>query len=491
MSRSIVLRLPSAAVLGFVLALSAPPGAGAAEDEKAPKVHTVKKGAFKHEISLAGVIEAQNMTPVTIQTEVWKTLTVLDAVEHGARVKKGDSLARLDLDGINAEIADQENAQKSGELALTLARAELKSTEEITPIDLAAAERAKQVADEDLKRFLEFQRPLNEKSARFALKISEQNLEYQNEELKQLEKMYKADDLTEETEEIILKRARNDVDQAKFGVELAQSRTNETLETSLPRQEIALKEAARREAVALERAKSSLPLGPTRARLNLQMLELSQRQGANRLTKLKSDRERMSVKAPVDGIVYYGRCERGKWSTANLSATDGKLTHGASLTPNVAFMTIVAERPVFVRAAAEEKNLQSLHVGMAGRAESVAYPNLSLGAKVTSLAAIPMADGKFDAKISIELGEEAKALMPGMTCNVKLVAFDKPDAVVVPAAAVFEDASTGKHYVYRVGADDSRQKTEVTLGERTEKEVEIVQGLLEGDKILLEKPAEK
>ena len=32
---------------------------------------------------------------------------------------------------------------------------------------------------------------------------------YQKEELHQLEKMYKADDLTEETEEIILTRARH------------------------------------------------------------------------------------------------------------------------------------------------------------------------------------------------------------------------------------------------------------------------------------------
>lgn len=491
MSRSNLVRLPLAsAAMALSLAFSALEPARSAEDEKSPTTHTVKKGAFKAEVALSGVIEAQNMTPVSLQTEVWKTLTVLDAVEHGARVKKGDSLAKLDMDGIDAEIADQQNTQQAGELALALARAELKEIEGVTPIDLAAAERAKQTADEDLKHFLERLRPLGEKSARFSLTMSQHNLEYTEEELKQLEKMYKADDLTEETEEIILKRARNDVEQAKFGVDLAESRTTEMLDTTLPRLETALKEAARREAVTLEKAKISLPIGPQKARLSLQQLELAQRQGANRLAKLKADRERMLVKAPADGIVYYGRCEHGKWTTANVQATDGKLTHGASLTPNVAFMTIVAERPVFVRASAAEKDLQNLRVGMTGKAVSVAYPNLTLPAKLDSLAAIPTADGKFDSKLSIELGEAAKALMPGMTCEVKLVAFDKPDAIVVPAAAVFEDAA-GKPYVYRVGADGSRQKTDITLGERSEKEVEIVQGLLEGDKILLEKPAEK
>ena len=124
------------------------------------------------------------------------------------------------------------------ELSLALARAELKSLEKMAPLEMAAAQRAKQTAEEDLKRFLERQRPFERKSARFSLKSSEHNLEYRTEELKQLEKMYKADDLTEETEEIILKRARNDVDQAKFGLELAKSRATETLgRISLPRQE--------------------------------------------------------------------------------------------------------------------------------------------------------------------------------------------------------------------------------------------------------------
>ena len=289
-----------------------------AEDGKSPAVHAVKKREFKLEVSLSGVIEAENMTPVSIEAESWKSLTVLEAVEHGARVKQGDSLLKLDMEGIDEAIAELQNAQKVSELSLALARAELKSLEKMTPLELAAAECAKQTAEEDPKRFLKEQRPLSEKSARFSLKSSEHNLEYVAEELKQLEKMYNADDLTEETEEIILKRARNDVDRARFNLELAKSRTAETLETSLPRQETAMKEAARREAVALEKAKIALPLAPTKARLNLEKLELSHQQSAAKLAKLKADRERMLVKAPADGIVYYGHCEHGKWTTGKL-----------------------------------------------------------------------------------------------------------------------------------------------------------------------------
>ena len=51
-----------------------------------------------------------------------------------------------------------------------------------------------------------------------SLKSSEQYLAYAAEELNQLKKMYEADDLTEETEEIILQRAQYQYERAKFSM---------------------------------------------------------------------------------------------------------------------------------------------------------------------------------------------------------------------------------------------------------------------------------
>ena len=50
------------------------------------------------------------------------------------------------------------------------------------------------------------ERPFTLKSTEFSLKMTKEKLEYEEEELRQLEKMYKADDITEETEAIVLKR---------------------------------------------------------------------------------------------------------------------------------------------------------------------------------------------------------------------------------------------------------------------------------------------
>ena len=51
----------------------------------------------------------------------------------------------------------------------------------------------------------------------------------------------------------------------------------------------------------------------------------------------------MTVHAPADGFVYFGRCERGHWSAAATAAQ--KLHKGGSIVADEVFMTVVAPRP--------------------------------------------------------------------------------------------------------------------------------------------------
>jgi membrane fusion protein (multidrug efflux system) len=67
-----------------------------------------------------------------------------------------------------------------------------------------------------------------------------------------------------------------------------------------------------------------------------------------------------------------------------------------------------------------------------------------------------------------------------MTAEVRIRVGAWTDVVKVPAETVFEE--DGKSYVYKVEGD-ARVKTEVSVGHRSDREVEITQGLAEGDKI--------
>ena len=63
--------------------------------------------------------------------------------------------------------------------------------------------------------------------------------------------------------------------------------------------------------------------------------------------------------------------------------------------------------------------------------------------------------------------------MPGMSCEVKLQAYRKTDALAVPPSAVGDDDDApAKHFVMLLGKNGKPQKQAVTVGRRTAKLVE-------------------
>jgi len=485
--RSLGIRL-GCVLLTCVLAGSlAVAGEAAPPPKEAPKpsTHTVQPELLKIEAQLKGVFEAPKTTEVVFRPEAWGELTVLEAAPAGARVKKGDQILALDTQKIDEAIQDTVAAVAQMTPALTLAQEEATALEKSLSMDLAAAERAKQYADEDLKRYQETDRPSSVKQANFMLKNANDHLLYEQEELRQLEKMYKADNLTEETEEIVLKRQRDSVERAVFGLEMAKTKTAQTLNIDLPRQDITINENATRQAIAVVKAKASIPAALTKKQLELEKLKVEQKRVTERLAKLKKDRETMIVKSPADGIVYYGPCVRGNWPKLGM-----ELTRGTGLKPHEAVLTIVeAAGPLFVRAAVPEDQLERVKAGSEGTVLPTGYPSLKLRAKIESVTPIPVSPGSFEARLSVAIEDEP--LVAGMTCTAKLVSYLKADALTVPAAAVFEEGPQAATVVYVRKADGSAEKRPVTVGRRADGKAEIVQGLNAGDVVLLEKPPVK
>ena len=483
-------------LIAAVLILGVPPlpAAGPLFKQAAPAgkpaTHKVEKGPFRVEIALKGVLEAAEMTEVILRPETWTSLSVLKAVEHGTTVKKGDTIITLDPEKIDRAIRDMEADRYLAELSLKLAEEDLTFLEKSTPLDLAAAELAKKYADEDLKRYKEQDRAELVKNAEFMVRNMTNFLDYSKEELRQLEKMYKAKDLTEETEEIVLKRQRHAVETADHQLKAAEHQRDRTIKVDLPRRDHSLEETAQKQVLTLEKAKITLPMNVTQKKLGLDKLRYEHGKTAEKLKQLQKDRELFVVKSPADGVVYYGKCTRGQWSSA--SALSEKLRRGGNIMPEEVIVTIVKPRPVFIRATVEEKDVQYMKPGLVGKATVTAFPELKLPVAVTDFSTVPIAPGSFEAKLKITLDKEPDVLMPGLATTVKLIAYQKEDALTVPASAVFSDEGDEDHsYVYLAGKDGKPEKRPVTVGKKSGAKAEILDGLHAGDEILAEKPDAK
>ncbi len=462
------------------------PATKAKEESKTVKV---KAEPMKIELALDGKFEAQVMADVVLRPEKWATLKVVSAVAEGTRVKKGQVIVRLDLKGIDDGIADLRTELKLADLALIEAEAELALLEANTPLDLKEAQRSEQFAREDLKRYLAVDLPMSKRAADFSLKSAKDRLEYQMEELRQLEKMYAADELTEETEEIVLKRARNAVESMKFMVEGAEQDHKQAVEVTFPRAEEAKRLAREKQALAAQRTRAAIPRKLITARIELQKTKVALARNKEKLDKLLADRVTMSVRSPIDGIVYHGQCSRGTWSGE--SAAADSLREGGSLTAGKVFMTIVNPRPVFFHVAVPEKELHQVTPGLKGTIQPVAFPELSLPTVLRKVAIVGSSDGKFAAQLSVAASPQADAVMPKMTGKATLVIYQARQTLTIPAAALGTEPSGKRRHFVTLPGEDGGQKRFVTIGRRGSEKVEILKGLAEGDEIMAKPAADK
>ena len=189
---------------------------------------TVELGEFRQEVVVEVTAIPTEIHGFRLEPQSWEKFQVEWVAEHGAKVKKGDNVVLFDRKPYEEALKEAESKLSLQALELKTLGAELKFSDEKGSRELAAIDLALQRAQQDHDYFFRIKKPEAAREARWKFQKSEQHLSYQKEEYEQLLKMYQEDELTEETEEIILVRAKNriqdherKVEQAKLNMERA------------------------------------------------------------------------------------------------------------------------------------------------------------------------------------------------------------------------------------------------------------------------------
>jgi multidrug efflux pump subunit AcrA (membrane-fusion protein) len=469
--------------------LAAPPAA-----ESLPATHKVEKKPFKIELTVKGILEAEETAAISYRPHLMVQpppsqgpLTIRQIVPHGAKVKMGDLLVTFDSTKLDEVIQDLEKDKSVLETNIKLAEEELPLFQQSVPVELAAAETAKKRADEELKYFLEVGRPEAVKDADFMVKSAKFYVEFAEEELRQLQKMYKANDLTEDTEKIILRRQEHWLEMSKFFYNSALIERDYLLKYTLPNRDRTLKENQLKQDLQLQKARKTLEPTVVQKQAALVKMRYDHDKNTTRVEKLVKDRAAMTIHSPIEGVVYHGKFHKGQWSMSD--ALESKLVPQGSVTPDEVFLTVVKTRPVVVHLSIEEKDVHLLKPGLAGRAKMLVNPDRKLAARVTKLSHVPASPGKYEAQVVLDVDPNEAKLMPGMACTVKFVPYARQDALVVPATSVHEENDL--NVVYVVGKSGKQETRTVTPGRSDGEQTEILSGLREGDEVLVERPGQK
>lgn len=456
----------------------------AAEKEtKKPETFKVEAKAFKVDVEAEGVFVAEETAEVALRPEVWAAFKVVEAVPHGKRVRKGDVLVEFDEKDIDKAIAEKSLELRTGELALMAAEEDFPRLEKSIALTYDEAKRQYDEAQDEKKRFEDTMRDMSERMAKYYLQSSEQQFQNANEEYEQLKKMYDADELTEETEEIVLKRQKFEVEAAKLFLEYAKINHQYTTEISIPQREESLKTAVETSKIAFDRASMAKSLGVNQQRYELEKMREARAKAVDSHAKLLADRALMTLEAPADGIVYYGRAVNGRW--VEVSSQESKLIPFGTVMPNSVVMTIVNDRPMYVETAVGEKELPTVKAKQPAVASPVADAEIELKAEVAKVADVPGAGNKFPVRIDLKSNDEPDWLMPGMTCKATITVYDVKDAIVIPVELLQtdDDNPKQKYVMLQVEGEQHPVRRDVKVGKTKEKEAEIVKGLAAGDLI--------
>ena len=440
----------------------------------------VEKKPFKSTVSLDGVFLPDETHLLKIDPKVWADFTIKELAPQGSSLKKGQPVVVLDTENIDRQLSDNVDASSLRKMTLSLAELDLANLEKTTPWSLEAAELAYQRAKDDHSYFVETGRPLQEESTQRSLQSAERYLESATEELNQLLKMYKEDDLTEETEEIILKRQRYAVESAEFRLKTAKLSTKRSLEVTIPRSAMDAERALRDAEVVWKTARENLPSALQQKRLEIKKLRVEDKRADQKEAELKADRAQMEVAAPVDGLLYHGEINHGRWNSAGAAKF---MKVGGKVPPRVVLATVIPSGAgMQLDGFLDEAAISRLQAGQKGYVAPASSPRSRLPVEVTKTASHPGLDGKYHVVLKVS-PVEGLHLVPGMKGKIKITTGDEGNSLAVPTSSLHEGAD-GSYFVKIKGEDGKASSVPVTVGAESNGQIVVLSGLKEGQIVI-------
>ena len=224
-------------------------------------------------------------------------------------------------------------------------------------------------------------------------------------------------------------------------------------------------QAAADEAERLYRRQSELAQQQLIARSQLDSQRATRDAANARVAQIRAQLADRVIRAPFSGVLGLRQ-----------------VSPGALITPGVAIATLDDISAVFVDFPLPEAQLSVVAPGRPIGGRAAAFPGRDFAGTVETIAT-RVDPATRAAMVRAEVPNPERLLRPGMLINVELPGVERR-TLLVPEIAVVQVGR--ESYLYRVGADDSVEQIEVTVGARGGGKAEILAGAAAGDRIVVD-----
>jgi HlyD family secretion protein len=214
----------------------------------------------------------------------------------------------------------------------------------------------------------------------------------------------------------------------------------------------------------------------------IRVSQLNRDQSKIEVARADANVKKMSVKAPMDGIVVMQSIVR--------NGEFGQIREGDQVAAGQPFVQIVDPRSMVLNATVNQVDAEKLRLGMKSVIHMDAYPDIELPGTLVGIGAMAKAS-TFRARyvgeipIRIKLEKTDPRVIPDLTGSAEIILNAERNTMIAPLASVF--AEEGGPYVFVQGPEGWIKK-KVELGLPSFTMVAIRSGLQKGDVVALQRP---
>ena len=292
---------------------------------------------------------------------------------------------------------------------------------------------------------------------------------------------------------VVVSRARRAVEQNKAELEVNKEKLSKSAfllgRGLIPDSEHeAMKRTHHNLQLNLESAELDLKVILADANINREAARLELDNARVRLKTLAEIIRRSKVKAPLSGVIL----QPGAGSRESNTQLAPVVTKGTTVKQGGYLLSIGDFSGLKIVGNVDEVDVVRIRAGQAVTIVGDAFPGIRLKGKVAEVAQQAMRGGfrrglpRFEVAAVVEELTDAqrKVLRLGMSAVLRIVVYDKPNALVVPIGAVNTKSSRPRLLVKDKETGEARF-VEVVTGVTTVGEVEILEGLEAGDEIII------
>jgi HlyD family secretion protein len=438
----------------------------------------VERGNLLISVLQSGELEAKRSESITNDTD--REAKIIHIVDDGARVSKGELIVELESEELKNRLLQNQSDVSRAEAELRNAQEELEIRRLKHETDHESAKLRVELAKLEIKKYTEAEYPQRVDKAILEITYAKEELSRAKDKLEWTTRLVEREYASRQdldTAKLEVQRKEIEVRNREVDLRILQEYTNKK-ELKEKENEVSKAEAE------VDRLVKTYESEKARNEANLEARKTSLEVQRRQLKKIEEQVEKTRVLSQWDGQVFYPK--RNPWDTR-------KIEKGASVFPRQQILQFPDLSAWNIKAGVPESIIDKIRPGQRALATLDALPGVILEAIVDRVSVVPDQTRWYDSgsktyTVTLDIPTTPTIeLKPGMSAAVEVITGKLTDVLYTPIQAVLSEED--RHYVFLVEGGTAR-KIQIKVGENNENNIRILEGLQEGQELLLYAPVE-